>query len=46
MTDYVNGVAVDASGNVVAGGYFWSTEATFGDVVLSGMSSGLTAFVW
>ena len=34
MSDYVYGVAVDGSGNVVSGGHFYSTVATFGNRVL------------
>jgi hypothetical protein len=44
--DYLQGVAVDGSGGVVAAGYFSSSVATFGDRVLSRISSGTTALVW
>ena len=45
-SDFVNGVAMDASGNVVAAGRFDSTVATFGNRALSRISSRTTAFVW
>jgi hypothetical protein len=45
--DFMSGVAVDGSGDVVVTGYLQSTAATFGDTVLSTVIPGMhTAVVW
>jgi len=43
--DYLHGVAVDGAGAVVAAGYFQSSAATFGDVVLTNAGS-YDAVLW